>query len=107
MSDRAGQSAGPAIETIESSLDVTYSWAYQDTRQQLRDLYEKAKLAQWIPEQELDFSVDVDLDKPMMPEMMHPLFGSEIMARMTCLLYTSDAADERSSVDLGGRRIIK
>ena len=31
------------------------------------------------------------------------------MPRMfsTCLLYTSDAADERSSVDLGGRRIIK
>ena len=26
---------------------------------------------------------------------------------MRCLLYTSDAADERSSVDLGGRRIIK
>ena len=25
----------------------------------------------------------------------------------TCLLYTSDAAAERSSVDLGGRRIIK
>ena len=24
-----------------------------------------------------------------------------------CLLYTSDAADERSSVDLGGRRIIQ
>ena len=27
--------------------------------------------------------------------------------RSLCLLYTSDAADERSSVDLGGRRIIK
>ena len=26
---------------------------------------------------------------------------------ITCLLYTSDAADERSSVDLGGRRYIK
>ena len=25
----------------------------------------------------------------------------------SCLLYTSDAADERSSVDLGGRRIIQ
>src|SRR5678815_4142297 len=25
---------------------------------------------------------------------------------LSCLLYTSDAADERSSVDLGGRRII-
>ena len=27
--------------------------------------------------------------------------------REACLLYTSDAADERSSVDLGGRRIIQ
>ena len=30
-----------------------------------------------------------------------------LINRMGCLLYTSDAADERSSVDLGGRRIIK
>ena len=30
-----------------------------------------------------------------------------IERRCPCLLYTSDAADERSSVDLGGRRIIK
>ena len=29
------------------------------------------------------------------------------MGDAACLLYTSDAADERSSVDLGGRRIIK
>src|SRR5674536_402689 len=33
-----------------------------------------------------------------------PLFRQEIL---TCLLYTSDAADEEDSVDLGGRRIIK
>ena len=32
---------------------------------------------------------------------------SENCASDGCLLYTSDAADERSSVDLGGRRIIK
>src|SRR5664279_312617 len=30
-----------------------------------------------------------------------------IAARYPCLLYTSDAADEEDSVDLGGRRIIK
>ena len=30
-----------------------------------------------------------------------------VMPIYGCLLYTSDAADERSSVDLGGRRIIK
>src|SRR5664279_951946 len=28
-------------------------------------------------------------------------------SRYRCLLYTSDAADEEDSVDLGGRRIIK
>mgnify|MGYP003381503082 CR=1 FL=1 len=40
--------------------------------------------------------------------------GQQAITRITpevpfpdCLLYTSDAADERSSVDLGGRRIIK
>ena len=32
------------------------------------------------------------------------LLGSEVKG---CLLYTSDAADEEDSVDLGGRRIIK
>ena len=37
--------------------------------------------------------------------------GNDLVGRLDlccgCLLYTSDAADERSSVDLGGRRIIK
>ena len=42
---------------------------------------------------------DAIVDKPA--TIVHP---DEDVA---CLLYTSDAADERSSVDLGGRRIIK
>ena len=33
--------------------------------------------------------------------------GCPKQRKYCCLLYTSDAADERSSVDLGGRRIIK
>ena len=36
-----------------------------------------------------------------------PQLAQKKMQEMSCLLYTSDAADERSSVDLGGRRIIK
>src|SRR5674536_140218 len=31
----------------------------------------------------------------------------DMIAEKVCLLYTSDAADEEDSVDLGGRRIIK
>ena len=36
-----------------------------------------------------------------------PAHGMHGHWRSTCLLYTSDAADERSSVDLGGRRLLK
>ncbi|GAB5803844.1 hypothetical protein JMUB7513_28010 [Staphylococcus aureus] len=52
--------------------------------------------------------------------MQRSLVGSEMCIRdrnnskdtlaayyYACLLYTSDAADEEDSVDLGGRRIIK
>ena len=41
-----------------------------------------------------------------MEDLTHRMFcfGYQLLP---CLLYTSDAADERSSVDLGGRRIIK
>src|SRR5665254_28346 len=35
------------------------------------------------------------------------LYVLAIMATITCLLYTSDAADDLTRVDLGGRRIIK
>ena len=46
------------------------------------------------------------------PELLFDQLRDRDDARITerldaCLLYTSDAADERSSVDLGGRRIIK
>ena len=40
-------------------------------------------------------------------EFNYNMSGLEVINPMPCLLYTSDAADERSSVDLGGRRIIK
>src|SRR5678815_1693197 len=36
-----------------------------------------------------------------------PYAANKVARYYLCLLYTSDAADERSSVDLGGRRIIK
>ena len=42
---------------------------------------------------------------PIFPN--HPDHSIVACSYTTCLLYTSDAADERSSVDLGGRRIIK
>ena len=42
----------------------------------------------------------------ILPVLALQIFGAWSLWEL-CLLYTSDAADERSSVDLGGRRIIK
>ena len=52
---------------------------------------------------EPDLNPDGSLELPDMDEDLLEIFVQE----GGCLLYTSDAADERSSVDLGGRRIIK
>ncbi len=79
----ARPSANPSIETLETILDVTYTWGYQDTRQKLRDLYDKAVRGQWIADDVLPWHLSVDLSKPMGPEQLMPLFGSNILARMT------------------------
>ena len=75
--------SGPSIETLEALLDVTYTWGYQETRQKLRDLYEKAVRGQWISDDVLPWKTDVDLGKPMGPEQLMPLFGSDIYNKMT------------------------
>jgi hypothetical protein len=75
--------AAPSIDVIESLLDVTYTWGYQETRQKLRDLYDKSVRAQWISDDVLPWNTDVDLGRPMGPENLQPLFGSDIHARLT------------------------
>jgi hypothetical protein len=75
--------AGPSIETLEALLDVTYTWGYTETRQKLRDLYDKAVRGQWISDDVLPWKTNVDLEHPMGPEQLMPLFGSDIYNRMT------------------------
>ena len=40
-------------------------------------------------------------------QQLNAAFHKTIINNKTCLLYTSDAADDTPCVDLGGRRIIK
>ncbi len=81
MSENEGRPLN--IERIEVSLDVAYNWGYEETRHDLRELYRKAKKAQWNADERLDWSIDVDLDRENMPEFMHPLYGSDIYAKLT------------------------
>src|SRR5678815_2725927 len=101
------QSAGAQAATSQAAkVDLTGTWAFtimsdagvgtptvtfkQDgeklTGHYSSMLLGEADLTGTVKGQALEFTVRADLGG--------------------CLLYTSDAADERSSVDLGGRRII-
>ena len=66
----------------------------------LGDVYKRQELAAVLEVPQVFFVPGHILIVPRqgLRKLMHP---------RPCLLYTSDAADERSSVDLGGRRIIK
>jgi hypothetical protein len=83
MVTTAEKLTGPSIETLETVLDVTYTWGYQETRAKLRDLYDKAVRGQWISDDVLPWQTDVDLERPMAPEQFMPLHGSDIYSRMT------------------------
>ena len=53
------------VEHIEAKLDISFNWGYEKTREDLRELYRKSKLAQWDGETRLDWSIDVDIEKMM------------------------------------------
>ncbi len=70
------------VEQIEATLNISFTWGYERTREDLRELYTKAKRSQWDSDERLDWSTDVDLEKQYIPDFMHPLFGSEIYAKL-------------------------
>ena len=75
----------------------------------IRDLVRSRGLGDVYKRQENVLLVATEPNRRLPVEAQRPF--SQFMLRgdrfKICLLYTSDAADERSSVDLGGRRIIK
>src|SRR5678816_3572885 len=54
--------------------------------------------------EELAKIIQREMGKPLDQSLGEVDFSAGIYEYYACLLYTSDAADERSSVDLGGRR---
>ncbi|MGI9645644.1 MAG: ferritin-like domain-containing protein [Ilumatobacteraceae bacterium] len=48
---------------VKDNADAIFTWDYSLQRPQLRKLYEKAKTGQWNATTDLDWSIDVDLEK--------------------------------------------
>jgi len=51
------------IHTVTSNVDTIFTWDYEQCRTPLIKLYEKAKTSQWNVSTDLDWSIDVDIEK--------------------------------------------
>ncbi len=72
----------PTVETIRTTMDLAYTWDYAARARSLRELYAKSKALQWDGARDLAWATDVDPEGPRFPDMMVPIWGSEIWERL-------------------------
>ena len=69
---------------ISGTFPTRFRWEYEDGRDHLLSLYEKGKQKQWDASERIDWSQDLDPENPAeLPDEALPLFGSDVMNRMT------------------------
>ncbi|MFM2070496.1 MAG: hypothetical protein RLZZ623_759, partial [Actinomycetota bacterium] len=71
---------GTELHTTASRGDAIFTWDYSRTRAGLAKLYEKAKTSQWNGSTDLDWSIDVDVEKSVQEDQA--LIGTGVDASM-------------------------
>jgi hypothetical protein len=73
---------GPrGTESIPVSYSLAYTWEYNVERIDLRALYEKSKDLMWNA-RALPWSTDVDPEAESVPDVMNPIFGSDMWRKL-------------------------
>ncbi len=72
-----------AVEDLHVPQHVTYNWEYDANRRQLMRLYENAKRDQWNSTTRLDWKVDVDPAKGLVPDLGIGIYGTPIWAKLS------------------------
>ena len=57
------------VHAVASTPDALFTWDYERSREPLIKLYEKAKTSQWNASTDLDWSIDVDIEKVVLANM--------------------------------------
>lgn len=73
----------PGFETLRHAFETCYAWKYDVDEVSLRDLYAKAKGAQWDGATVLPWNTDVDPEAPAFPDEVVPIYGSDIWNKLT------------------------
>jgi P-aminobenzoate N-oxygenase AurF len=73
----------PETEYLPTTFDVAYTWNYDTVRQELRNLYEKAKREQWNATTQLAWDTSVDPEAELVPDFQIPVYGTHIWEKLT------------------------
>ena len=72
-----------AVEELQIAQTVAYNWEYDSGRDKLTRLYENAKRDQWNATERLDWSVDVDPESELVPDLAIGIYGTEMWQRLS------------------------
>src|SRR5215470_5400576 len=71
------------VEELLTKFPLQYTWNYTMVRQELTNLYEKAKRDQWNATDQLAWSTDVDPEAEIVPDFQIPIYGTHIWEKLT------------------------
>jgi hypothetical protein len=75
--------AADEVEFLPTTFDVAYTWNYETVRQELKNLYEKAKREQWNATNQLAWDTSVDPEAELVPDFQIPVYGTHIWEKLT------------------------
>ena len=71
------------VEALDVDQTVAYNWEYDNDRQRLVRLYENAKRDQWNGTDRLDWSIDVDPESEVIPDLAIGIYGTPMWQKLT------------------------
>ncbi|HWP64484.1 MAG TPA: ferritin-like domain-containing protein [Candidatus Limnocylindria bacterium] len=71
------------IEFLSTTYNTSYTWNYAMVRRELHTLYEKAKREQWNGGEVLPWSLAVDPESEILPDVQIPVYGTHIWEKCT------------------------
>jgi hypothetical protein len=71
------------IESLRTTMTLSYAWQYDVQVRSLRELYTKSKDLQWDGARALPWHLSVDPEGPNFPDEVVPIYGHPLWERLT------------------------
>jgi len=73
----------PLMDTLQTTMTLSYAWQYDVQVRSLRDLYTRSKDHQWDGARALPWHLSVDPEGPRFPDEIVPIYGHPLWDKLT------------------------